>query len=62
MSLTLVDVTRESFSVCFIPHTQSVTIVQNYHVGTLVNIEVDHIVKTVALLLKHREGEYGRDH
>ena len=58
MSLTLVDSTPEFFSICFIPHTQSITIVQNYRVGTLVNVEVDHIVKTIALVLKGKENGY----
>jgi riboflavin synthase len=62
MSLTLVDITPELFSICFIPHTQSVTVVQKYQIGTQVNVEIDHIVKTVALLLKQREDEYGRHH
>ena len=62
MSLTLVDTTPELFSICFIPHTQSVTVVQNYRVGTQVNVELDHIVKTVALVLQQRKDEYGRYH
>lgn len=60
MSLTLVDSTPDFFSVCFIPHTQSVTVVQNYRIGTQVNVEVDHIVKTIALVLKQREDGYGK--
>lgn len=61
MSLTLVDVTQDFFSVCFIPHTQQVTVVQQYRVGTAVNLEVDHIVKTMALLLQQREAHYGKN-
>ncbi len=60
MSLTLVDVTTEYFSVCFIPHTQAVTIVQHYCVGMQVNVEVDHMVKTIAQLLKNRGDEHAR--
>ncbi len=56
MSLTLVDSKLDFFSVCFIPHTQKVTIVQNYRIGMQVNIEIDHIVKTVAQLLKQKES------
>jgi riboflavin synthase len=62
MSLTLVDANAEFFSVCFIPHTQQVTIVQKYQLGTQVNVEIDHIAKTVALLLQQRRGEYGSYH
>ena len=53
MSLTLVDVTPHHFSVCFIPHTQRETIVKHYQVGTKVNVEIDHITKTVVNLVKH---------
>jgi riboflavin synthase len=60
MSLTLVDVTVDAFSICFIPHTQHVTIVQRYRMGTLVNVEVDHLVKTMALLLQQKEAHYGK--
>lgn len=60
MSLTLVDSTPEFFSVCFIPHTQSATIVHKYRIGMQVNVEVDHIVKTIALVLKQKEDSHGR--
>src|SRR5580692_8127210 len=52
----------DAYKDCFIPNTQSVTVVQNYQVGTQVNVEIDHIVKTVALLLHQRKDEYGRHH
>ena len=60
MSLTIVDVLTDVFSVCFIPHTQSVTIVKNYCVGMQANVEVDHIVKTIALMLNQRESVHGK--
>lgn len=60
MSLTIVDVTTDLFSICFIPHTQQVTIVQNYRVGTVVNVEVDHMVKTMFLLLQQKEVSHGK--
>lgn len=47
MSITVVDVGDDWFSVTFIPHTQAVTIVKNYQVGTLVNLEVDMIAKYI---------------
>lgn len=59
MSLTLVDVEADNFSICFIPHTQASTIVQNYQVGTKVNLEMDHITKTISIILKQREISYG---
>lgn len=55
MSLTIVDVTQNAFSICFIPHTQAVTIVKNYKPGTWVNIEIDHITKTVVQILNNRK-------
>ena len=61
MSLTLVDSTQDKFSICFIPHTQEITVVQNYRVGTKVNVEVDHIVKTMSLLLQQKEAYHGKN-
>lgn len=58
MSLTIVDVTNDCFSICFIPHTQHITIVKNYRKGTYVNVEVDHIVKTISIMLDQRGIEY----
>lgn len=60
MSLTLVDVTADLFSICFIPHTQQVTVVQSYRVGTVVNVEIDHMVKTLSLLLQQKEAYHGK--
>lgn len=60
MSLTLVDVTADLFSICFIPHTQQVTVVQNYRVSTIVNVEIDHMVKTLSLLLQRKEVSHGK--
>ena len=54
MSLTIVDVHDSCFSVCFIPHTQQMTIVQDYYIGTVVNIEIDHIAKTISSLLAQK--------
>lgn len=48
MSITVVDVGADWFSVTFIPHTREATIVQNYKVGTAVNLEVDMLAKLVA--------------
>ncbi|MDF2940795.1 MAG: riboflavin synthase [Gammaproteobacteria bacterium] len=45
MSITLIEVNEDSFSVTFIPHTREVTIVKHYRARTLVNIEVDILGK-----------------
>jgi riboflavin synthase len=53
VSLTLVDVERERFSVALIPHTLSMTTLGLRPVGASVNIETDLIGKYVAKLLRH---------
>jgi len=47
VSLTLVDVTEDSFSICLIPRTLTVTTLGRKKQGDLVNIEVDMIGKYV---------------
>ena len=47
VSLTLVDVRQTSFSVCLIPHTLSVTTLEDKVEGATVNIEVDMVAKYV---------------
>ena len=51
MSITVIDVTSDTFTVTFIPHTQQATIVHQYRLGSKVNIEVDIISKYVEKLL-----------
>lgn len=51
VSLTVVDVTADSFSVALIPHTLSATTLSERHPGDLVNLETDIIGKYVARLL-----------
>ena len=47
VSLTLVDVTQEEFSVALIPHTLSETTLGRLQVGDLVNLETDMLAKYV---------------
>ena len=47
MSLTVVDIKSDSFSVSLIPHTRDVTNFQYKKVGSLLNIETDIIAKYV---------------
>ena len=47
VSLTLVDVTDQRFSVALIPHTLSVTTLGQRQVGDRVNIETDVLAKYV---------------
>lgn len=51
MSITIIDTGADWFTVTLIPHTQAVTIVQNYHTGSIVNIEVDMMGKYVEKIL-----------
>ena len=47
MSLTVVNCQPDAFSIAFIPHTRSNTIVQSYQITHTVNIEVDVLAKYV---------------
>lgn len=47
MSLTLIDVEEDAFTLTLIPHTQAVTIVHTYQVGQQVNLEVDMMAKYI---------------
>ena len=51
VSLTVVDSTKDSFSVAIIPYTYEHTRFDEYSVGTVVNLEFDVIGKYVARLL-----------
>ena len=51
VSLTIVDVSEESFSVCLVPHTLAVTTLGSKHLGSLVNIEVDLLSRYLERLL-----------
>jgi riboflavin synthase len=52
VSLTLVDVSNEGFSVMLIPHTLAVTTLGLIRPGDAVNIETDMLVKHVQKLLR----------
>lgn len=53
VSLTLVDVEQDSFSVALIPHTLEVTTLGDRNIGDTVNIETDILGKYVQKLLPH---------
>ena len=55
VSLTLVDVTNERFSVALIPHTLSTTTLGDRQTGDAVNLETDLIAKYVERQLAGRE-------
>ena len=54
VSLTLVDVTLDGFSIMLIPHTLAVTTLGTLKPGDRVNIETDMLAKHVAKLLSGR--------
>ena len=61
VSLTVVDVGEEEFSVWLIPHTRAVTTLGRRRVGEQVNVEFDVLAKYVEKLLLARQGGSGVD-
>lgn len=55
ISLTVADVTEETFSVSLIPHTGEVTTLLSKHIGEVVNLENDVIGKYVKKLMGKSE-------
>ncbi len=51
MSITVVSVEENEMTVTLIPHTQKITIVNHYSVGTLINIEVDILSKYIEKMI-----------
>lgn len=56
VSLTINEVKANRFSVNIIPHTAEVTIIGDYSVGTIVNIEVDLVARYLERLLMKDDG------
>jgi riboflavin synthase len=56
VSLTLVDVEADRFSIMLIPHTLAVTTLGRLQVGDPVNIETDMLAKHVRKLMNSRES------
>jgi len=55
VSLTVNDVTADTFSVLIIPHTLAVTTIGTWQAGTEVNLEVDLMARYAARLLQSRK-------
>ena len=53
VSLTIVDVLADGFTVAIIPHTAAVTTLGSHRAGDLVNLEVDIMAKHVERLIAH---------
>jgi riboflavin synthase len=56
ISLTVAEVTPQSFVCWIIPHTRAVTNLSERHAGDLVNLEFDMLAKYVERILQVREG------
>jgi riboflavin synthase len=59
VSLTINEVTVDSFSVLVIPHTLAVTTIGTWREGTEVNLEVDLMARYAARLLEARPADRG---
>lgn len=60
-SLTVNTVSGAGFSVNIIPHTQTETIIQDYKVGTKVNLEVDLIARYLERLMQGESAAEDHD-
>jgi len=56
VSLTINEVSGNGFEVNIIPHTADVTIIGEYAVGSIVNIEVDLLARYLERLLSHDDS------
>ena len=61
VSLTVNDVTEQTFSVNIVPHTAAATIAGEYRVGTIVNIEVDVLARYIERLIGRDDGTLTMD-
>ena len=61
VSLTINEVSDTNFELNIIPHTADVTIIGSYHVGTIVNIEVDLVARYLERLLSPDGGGISLD-
>ena len=53
MSITIIEVADNYFTITLIPHTQDVTISKNYRIGSVINIEVDMMGKYIENFIQH---------
>ncbi|MEA3331657.1 MAG: riboflavin synthase [Campylobacterota bacterium] len=55
VSLTVNDVSADSFRLTIIPHTMKETLFKNYKKGTKVNVETDMFARYVSHIIAHRK-------
>jgi riboflavin synthase len=56
VSLTINEVSGNSFELNIIPHTAEATVINGYVVGTIVNVEVDLLARYLERLIS-RDGD-----
>ena len=61
MSLTVVDVSNDKFSVSLIPHTREVTNFKTKKINSPINIETDVLAKYVERLMNHKSTAITKD-
>jgi riboflavin synthase len=61
MSLTIMGIHEDYFTVSLIPHTQKITIVADYQIGTEVNLEFDILAKYVLNSSTSRFSRYSEN-
>lgn len=61
VSLTVVDSTRDSFTVSLIPHTSAVTTLTLHKEGDLINIETDVLAKYISHIIGFEDKKSGID-
>lgn len=61
ISLTVVEVSKDAFSIVIIPHTAAVTTLGFKGEGDTVNLEADIIGKYVARFMSKEDGKAGKD-
>lgn len=59
VSLTVNEVSRDSFGVNIVPHTLQETVIGDFSAGTKVNLEVDVIARYLERLLENKETSAG---
>jgi riboflavin synthase len=61
VSLTINEVSGNSFELNIIPHTAAVTIIDDYALGTIVNVEVDLLARYLERLLSKEGNDISLD-
>lgn len=61
VSLTVNEVSGNTFELNIIPHTTDVTIIDDYATGTVVNVEVDLLARYLERLLDRGDGDISID-